>query len=290
MNYFKKNIRYLRETLKLKQDEMLAGTGIKGGTWSNYENGRTEPGIDTMITISKFFGVELSDLIETDLSLKGNLIQKTEDSKKHRKGNLIGNPIGNLNVLSTGTEEYLKSGKISRAGIKSGQIINIPITDIEVAAGIGGRLNSDHIEVLENIQLPARMVKNSATYLCVKIKGPSMAPTIQDSSYCIVRLLDRSEWNNMREEHVYIVSDKDGGSYFKRIKNRFKQGFITLMSDNPDKATFPNFNLDTDEINNIWYAEWVFTAKMPNIHDQFYSRLVRLEDQMEAILNSRPKM
>lgn len=117
-----------------------------------------------------------------------------------------------------------------------------------------------------------------------------MSPTLQDCGYVIIRLLDRSEWAKMPDERIFVVSDREGKSYLKRIKNRFKQGFIVLKSDNPDQASFPNFNLQADEINSIWYAEWYFTAKMPNIHDQFYSRLQRLEDKVEDLISGRPKI
>lgn len=83
--------------MSLRQDEMQNGTGIKAATWSNYELGKTEPSIDVLIIISKFLKVNLSDLIETDLSQKGNLNQKKGDQEKQEKGNLNSNPIGNLN-------------------------------------------------------------------------------------------------------------------------------------------------------------------------------------------------
>ena len=110
-----------------------------------------------------------------------------------------------------------------------------------------------------------------------------MSPTLQDGGYMIIRLLEKEEWNSMQDERIYVVSTTEGKAFLKRVKNRFKQGFIVMMSDNPDKATYGNFNLTTDEINTIWYAEWYLSAKMPNIHDQYYSRLQRLEDRLENI-------
>ena len=40
----------------------------------------------------------------------------------------------------------------------------------------------------------------------------------------------------MPEEQVYVVTDRDGKAYVKRVKNRLDKGFIVCMSDNPDKA------------------------------------------------------
>lgn len=168
-------------------------------------------------------------------------------------------------------------------------LLNIPIVDITVAAG-NGIYNSDNIEVIDYIQLPRTMIKKGHIYLCTRIKGESMAPTLLDSSYLIIRLLDRSEWSYMPEEQIFVVADRSGKAYVKRIKNRLNKGFIVCMSDNPDKAFYPNFNLQEDEINTIWYAEWYISAKMPNIHQTYYTKVSQLEDDIADIKNQLSKL
>lgn len=135
------------------------------------------------------------------------------------------------------------------------------------------------------------MVKEGLNY-CVRIKGPSMSPTLQDSDYLIVHYVNPAEWKNIKDEHVFVVVDKDGSAYVKRVKNRLDKGFIVLMSDNIDKANYANFNLQHDEIHNIFYASWHFSAKMQNINDLYYSRLKSLEDtvdDMSQVLNNIKK-
>lgn len=57
---------------------------IKATTWSNYENGITEPDITTLIRISKFFEVSLDDLLTVDLSTIN-----TEEKEIAKKGRPI---------------------------------------------------------------------------------------------------------------------------------------------------------------------------------------------------------
>jgi phage repressor protein C with HTH and peptisase S24 domain len=159
--------------------------------------------------------------------------------------------------------------------------VEIPIVDICAAAGHGA-INSDHIEQLGVIKLPVNMVKRGTNY-CVRIKGSSMAPTIQDSDYVIVRLLEPSEWQDMPDQHVYLVVDREGAAYIKRVKNRLKKGFIVCTSDSIEKSLYPNFNIDADEVFNIFHAEWHFSAKMQNLNETYYSRLKLLEDDMTEI-------
>lgn len=203
----------------------------------------------------------------------------------------------NLEWLITGKGSMLKSEEITLEvpeKTKSNVIavdfagsvdtVDIQIVDIYAAAGHGA-FNSDHFEQLGTITLPANMVKRG-THYCVRIKGSSMAPTIQDSDYVIVRLLDPSEWECMPDEHVYLVVDRDGAAYMKRVKNRFKKGFIVCTSDSIEKNVYPNFNLDADEVFNIFHAEWHFSAKMQNVNETYYSRLKLLEDDMSEMKNN----
>ncbi|MDR2921181.1 MAG: helix-turn-helix transcriptional regulator, partial [Tannerella sp.] len=105
-----------------------------------------------------------------------------------------------------------------------------------------------------------------------------------DGGYLVIRLLEQSDWQNIRDGHVYVVAEKDGRAFVKRLKNRFlEHGFIVCNSDSADVMRYPSFNLFENEINTIWHAEWYFTAKMPNINDTYYNRLTLLEEGFEEL-------
>jgi transcriptional regulator with XRE-family HTH domain len=70
VNNFGKNLRYLREKNKLRQEDMESLLAIKPTTCSNYENGVSEPAIEGLIRISNFFEVSLQELIMEDLKEK----------------------------------------------------------------------------------------------------------------------------------------------------------------------------------------------------------------------------
>lgn len=288
MTFFSKNVAYLREKKGLKQTEIEAYTGIKRTAWSNYESGSSKPNLQVLIDIAKKFGVTETDLLHVDLR-NASLTDNNGENKLIAKS--IPKSIPKA-IPNSQNKPYLTEFKVSVSSDESGKSDGnyiIPITSLQVAAG-AGIYNSDHIEIAEHFSVPSNFIKKDGTYLSVKVKGPSMAPTLQDGSQIAIRLLDRSEWAKMPDEYVYVVADKEGKGYLKRVKNRFKQDFIVLMSDNPDKATFPNFNLDTSEINSIWQATLAVSFKFPNIHDQYYSRLQKLEDTVDLILKNSPKL
>jgi transcriptional regulator with XRE-family HTH domain len=88
VNNFPNNLRYLRKKNGLRQDEMLARIGVARTTWSNYENGKTNPRINELITFSKFFGISLDDLIIHDLAARDPLPSKTVTRKGTAKPRL----------------------------------------------------------------------------------------------------------------------------------------------------------------------------------------------------------
>lgn len=205
---------------------------------------------------------------------------------------LVAYPDLNFEWLLTGNGEMQKQNKLPstesliNTRLNSEDLISIPIVDISIAAGCGGCDNSDNIEIIDTIKLPSHMLHHGSVYYCARVHGESMSPTMLDSSYVILRLLDRSEWGNIKDYYVYGISDREGRSYIKRLKNRFREhGFITCMSDNVDKANYPNFNLMENEINHILYAEWYLSAKMPNLNETYYDKVNQLEDDMDVLKN-----
>ena len=167
---------------------------------------------------------------------------------------------------------------------KANDAVSIPIVEIYAAAG-QGYMNTENLLPTGEINLPKTMFRSNGLRYCVRIKGFSMAPTLQDSDYLIIRHLNTGEWQAMPDGHVYLVVDKDGMAYVKRVKNRFNRGFIVLTSDSIEKSSYPNFNLQADEVANIFYAEWHFSAKMQNINETYYDRLKLLEDRFDNIEN-----
>lgn len=291
--FFGNNIKYLRKKKKLTQGEMPTAIGIARATWSNYELNQTEPDFKTLIIISELFGVSIDDLLRKNLEHEAMNVEVNGNSEKLRKqhnvdpnAKAIVDAKGSIYPKSGVVEPFILSEYEPNYGSKEAKI---PITDISVAAGTG-IYNEGHVETIDYVQLPAQLVKPGHTYLCVRIKGVSMAPTLQDGGFIVIRLLERSEWAKMPDERVFVVVDTDGKSYLKRVKNRFKQGFIVLKSDTPDQANYPSFNLLHNEIQSIWYAEWYFSAKMPNIHDQFYTRLQLLEDRVDSLASKSAKI
>lgn len=82
VNFFGNNLRVLRLRAGRTQEEMEQLLGIGKNTWSNYENSRSQPGIEGLIQISNFFGVTLDTLIVEKLDDEKHVPKKPKPYSK----------------------------------------------------------------------------------------------------------------------------------------------------------------------------------------------------------------
>ena len=78
------NLYFLRRSRQIQQGQIPAILGIPQSSWSNWENGKNNPDIDTLISISDFFEVSLDDLVKTDLQASGQVIVDKSLPKKSK--------------------------------------------------------------------------------------------------------------------------------------------------------------------------------------------------------------
>ena len=268
--------------------------GIHTQVFSDIKKGKLQVGIDTIsILLTKFGNINTEwlfsgngDMIRWQTKAQKDAIDqfytaiKNDPQIEKVKINDILSDLFPSDYPEVDYEQYEVRDKNDSSVFK--QDLNaIPIIEIEAAAGIGA-FNSEHLEVLGHLTLPENSLqRKDARYFAIRTRGQSMSPTIFDKDYLIVRHLERSEWQSLRDEYVYVVVDGEGKSYVKRIKDRMSRGFIVCMSDNLDKGNYPNFTLEEDEIMNLFYVELKMSPHLPNINSTYYDRMKSLEDRMD---------
>lgn len=79
------NIRYLRKTSKLSQEEFAAKLGIKRSNIAAYESKNVEPRLRVVLEIAKFFDVSVKSLINRDIenSSEVSTFNTIENSGNH---------------------------------------------------------------------------------------------------------------------------------------------------------------------------------------------------------------
>ncbi|HLT75086.1 MAG TPA: helix-turn-helix domain-containing protein [Ohtaekwangia sp.] len=276
---FGENLRRAREKKGFSQQQLadrinaIAKTTLKRNTISSYESGNSHPSFTLLVAMVEVLDVSADELL--GIAKERNASARLEEKKGAKK---YSKKAGNRGEVAEVSEAYLP-----RIVDTSGLAL-IPIVDIRDAAE-DGYINPDGLDESQILRLPTTMLQ-SGNHLCIRVKGPSMAPTLQDGGYLVIRHLDQSEWPGLRSGEVYVIADAQGKTYLSRITNHFSSGndgFIICMSDSPDKFAHPNFNLGIHDIRHIWYAEWYFTARMPNVHEQSFTRVSNLEEKVDLL-------
>lgn len=83
----KNRLKQLRKEKGLTLDDIQSQTGIKRGTYNNYENGTTKPKLETWQKLADFFGVSvpyLQGYLIAECRWCGNKFVLTSDKDKDR--------------------------------------------------------------------------------------------------------------------------------------------------------------------------------------------------------------
>lgn len=254
MNFLSKNLRLLRQSKGMKLDD-FAFIGLTKGTLSNYELNKTEPKIESLIDLSKFYGYSIDDLINKDLEEEFN----NGYSKIDPGDSSVKEPV---HVIYESPPEY-----------------KIPIVDIEV---ISKSENIDKTRSEEYISVPLRLVNRSENSFCTKISTHSMYPTMQYGSYIIITRQEEVNYINLKNS-IYVISTKDGLTHLNRVQNNISKGFIVLSSDNPDKTNYPAHTILKEDIQSIWSVDLYLTNNIPNVYQSMHDWVFDLQERVEKI-------
>ncbi len=76
MNFLGSNLKHLRKSKGLTQEKLAGKIGVKRSLVGAYEEGRTEPRMQTILNICHYFEIDLDSLISIDLQNKKKASKK----------------------------------------------------------------------------------------------------------------------------------------------------------------------------------------------------------------------
>jgi len=265
----------LRKEKGLNQDDLASFLNISRATLSDYERGKTEPNFSTLMAIAKYFGISIDKML-------GNLIFENGEWKKREKGNLKGNPKGNLITSSGANEPGLKAwGRVPKlVTVDSDGNDNVVMVPLRARAGyLAGYEDPEFIQSLPSYRLPGLSV---GTFRMFEIYGHSMVPTYHESDIVISRYVENLL--EIRDDRVYIVVTKREGIVAKRVINRVQiEGKLILNSDNQrHPSEYPPIVINPEEILEIWYAV-AFLSRQMRKPGEIYNRLIDVESRVTLL-------
>lgn len=200
MSKLAQNIAHLRRMRGLSQEQLAEELNIKKSRLGAYEENRSEPPIDLLIELSRYFKLPVDALIRYDLSKSDN---KTFID------------IGRNRILFPIT-------------IDSDNNDAIEVVTLKASAGyLNGYGDPEYIENLQRMKLP---FVPTGKHRAFPIKGDSMPP-LKEGCFVVGRFVE--DLRHLRDGRTYVLLTRNDGIVYKRVYNQLKpKKSLQLCSDN----------------------------------------------------------
>lgn len=251
------NIKYLRKSKGLTQDQFADKIGVNRAMIGSYEEGRAVPKLSVMQDMAHYFGIRIDAVINVDLSAN---IGDEDGMSADAKGS-------NLRVVSTIVDRNNDE--------------MITLVPAKASAGyLNGYADPDYIEALPRFTLPLKELSRDRTYRAFQISGDSMEP-IPSGAYIITEYLQ--DWHDIRDGKPYVLITRDEGIVYKRVYLH-PSGELWLKSDNPQYETY---SVHLNRMLEMWKAVGYICTSLPEPDAVSLSKLsgmmLEMKQQIEAL-------
>lgn len=222
MSVFSNNIRFLRAKRKLSQQNVADELTISRVRYSKYENGISEPPIELLIKISKYFHVSIDLLLSVDI-------------EKYPMDEMLKLPDNRI-VLPVAVDTHG----------------NDTIEIIPQKASMGYLEGYSDVEYIESLQRIALPFLTNGKYRAFPADGDSMPP-FRNGSYIVGKYVEGI--NELKPGKTYVFVTLNDGITYKRFKER-KEDSICVSADN---SFYEPYDIPFEEVVEIWqYASGIF--------------------------------
>ncbi len=229
--YWASNLKFLRKSKKLSQDELAAELGITRAKLNAHENGNTiNPVAEDLIRFSGYFGLSIDTLLKQDLS-----------SLSTRS----------FLELAAGNDAYIAGTKLRvlTTTVDSGNKENMEFVPIKARAGyLAGYSDPEYIAALPRFSMPH--LPGDKTYRMFPTTGKSMLP-IPEGSLVIADYVQ--DWHSLKNDALCILILKGAGPefVFKQVVNNIKSN-RSLLLKSLNAEEFKPYEIPVSDVLEIW--------------------------------------
>ena len=255
MIFLAQNISHLRKQKQLSQTAFAKILNVPRSRISSYEEGRSVPNIEFLITLSDYFHIPIDILIRNNLSLEEN-------------SSFI--PLNNNRILFPIT-------------IDSNDEDLIEIIPTKAQAGyLSSYDDPEYIEQLKKIKLPFLPI---GLHRAFPIKGDSMLP-MKDGSFVVGKMIENI--NEIKDGRTYIIVTLNDGIVYKRVKNNIQENnTLQLISDN---TIYPPYDVHIAEIIEVWEFACAINTQEYSEHELKLSSIINMFNELGIELQELKKI
>lgn len=255
MSYVGKNIRKIRTVKKLSQAAFAELFGLARPSVGAYEEGRSEPKMETLIQIAQYFGLSVDLLLTKELTV--NELYHFDIFKQQAPAETPAAPAANADQRAAVTP-FVPADRLLEYIVQ--------------------HHNSGFVDSLPQLTFPHQLGPATRAFEIVGAEMQHQQQGLRHEDVVLCQRLDLAA-PNLRPNRVYAFLTQSR-LLVRRLQERRPDGTLRLRADNPDYGA-QDFTLD--QALEIWEVKAVFTTHLrpPSTIEQ---RVLQLEWQVEELL------
>ena len=251
MSLFGKNIRKIRTVRAMSQQSFAELFDLKRGTLGAYEEGRSEPKIDTLINIANYFSIPVGDLLTKELTVnqllkfKGDL--ETPDLELD-KNNFTKIPCITPEIRN----EYLKYHE-----------------------------NPNFINDLPSLNLPINNNAELRGFIVDDLEMSEDSAGFYPKDIVIAQKVSKSNYQNLESSCLFLIISSER-ILLRRIFQVNKKFILKA-----DHKGIDDVELKHSQIKEMWEVKYTFFHRVPEIRNtDIKEKLSFLEDEFKKLRSS----
>ncbi|MEZ4827439.1 MAG: helix-turn-helix domain-containing protein [Bacteroidia bacterium] len=235
-----KNLKYLRKSKGLTQQELANHLEIRRSSIGAYEECRATPKYETLERISDFFSVSIDLLVKEDIS------GLTEEEMRTYAAQ------GNVDMEG-------KSIRILSTTVGPNGRENIEFVQQRASAGyLNGYADPEYIEDLPRFQLP---MLGPGTFRAFEIKGDSMLP-MKSGTVIVGEYVQ--DWREIKNGQTYVIVSETEGVVYKRVFVQPENNQVPVLTLRSDNTSYPEYNISLTDVRELWKAKMFISDDFPS--------------------------
>ncbi|WP_411898184.1 LexA family transcriptional regulator [Elizabethkingia occulta] len=215
MSHLPENLRYLRAQLKCSQQKVADDLLITRGRYSKYEDGDSEPPIEILVKISRYYHISIDLMVSIDI-------------RRYPLAELLKLPDNRI-VLPIAVDSIGEN--------------KIEIIPHKAKMGyLDGYNDPEYIEALQHISLP--FLRNGK-YRAFPAEGDSMPP-FKDGTLIVGEYVE--QFHNMKTDTTYILITRNKGIVYKRLET-INESSLKVRSNN---SFYEPYDIPFQDIIEVW--------------------------------------
>ena len=251
LSYIGENIKKIRQAKKLSQADFSKIFNLARASVGAYEEGRSEPKIETLIAIANYFSMSIDALLTRSLTIaeiyKFNRVNEKLDQVHQSKGKIL-----------------KKTPSVKLVGVN--QYLNYIVQ----------RLNRDFVDQLEEIGLTRTFTHAD---IAIEMNGGEMTCENQGIHHGDILIGIKVSIDELDENMNQVISFVNDSEIITRRLKMLKGNLIFLSADDP---SYPDRQLNVGEIIVCWKIIGVISDHVPKPM-QTEERLLRIEEELKRL-------